>query len=508
MNRIYIVVCILFANLQFINAQGVHTFNYVDVNEDAFTVSTAQAGGNFLNAYNLSVMDMSQRLADVFTLGENNKEYYINNYIKVTKVFFTPDNSRMLIIQPISSDNSKRRCLLLTNGSGENFTWSQTNRMAIDYALRGYIVAYYENSGSKAARYDGKGNAVNYYTAKTINTSGAITAKDKFFASIITNLYMTNSARKFMVDYSNKLGVDTSKFFLMGGSLGACASLFFTYANEKNFTNPLFNKIQKSLNYNQPFNNDGIVAVTSFGGGLPGPNEGLGTIIDGTKKRPAIYFCGSLDMLVNPNKTTLLGPENWGALALRSFYDNNNINYNIYINAYGIHVFQSPAFNQTWGTLPNLRATRTENEVITQNRIDAYTKANIAKLMMFQYENTQMYEAGNMSASYFNNIVNNTTPNSSVNYIEPKCLQNTILYQYSIGKLSIDKAMKCYMQNANSPEINRSLDKITTTCLDGTFIPYTKGATAPIAPDNFMAPGKGLVKIANFLEVLNKMKQK
>lgn len=507
MKKIYIAISLFLLNLPFVNAQGVHTFNYVDVNEDAFTISTAQTGGNFLNAYNLSVLDLAQRVSDVINLGENNKDYFFNNYIKATKVFFTPDNCRMVIIQPIYPD-PKKRCILLTNGNGENFNWAQTNRIAIDYALRGYVVAYYENAGSKAARYDGKGNTAAFFTAKTINTSGAITAKDKFFATIITNLFISNSARKLMVDYSNKLTIDTTKFMMVGGSLGACASLYYTYANEKNFSAPMFDKIRKNLNYNQPFNNDGIVAVTAYGGGLPGPNEGLGNIIDGTKNRPAFFFSGSLDAVVNPNKTTILGPENWGPLALKSIYDANNIKYNIYINAYGIHVFQSPSFNQTWGSLPNLRTTRTENEVITQNRIDEYVKANLAKLMMYQYENTQMYEAGKLSATYFNNTVNNTVPNSSVTYVEPKCLQNTIIYQYSIGKLSIEKAVKCYVQNANSAEINRNLDKITTTCLDGTFIPYSKGATAPVISDNFMAPGKGLVKIANFLEVLNKLKQK
>lgn len=507
MNRIYIVICLLFANLPFINAQGAHTFNYVDVNEDAFTVLPIQTGGNFLNAYNLSVLDMSQRLADVLNLGENNKEYYFNKHIKAIKVFYTPDNSRMVIVLPSNAD-PKKRCILLTNGNGESFNWAQSNRIAIDYALRGYVVAYYENAGSKTARYDGKTNTSTYYTAKTINTSGAITAKDKFFATIITNLFLTNSARKLIVDNSEKLGVDTTKFFLVGGSLGACASLYFTYANEKNFTSPMFNKIKNSLGYNQPFNNNGVISVAAYGGGLPGPNEGLGDIIDGSKNRPAFFFSGALDAVVNPNKTTILGPENWGPMALKNIFDANNIKYNIYINAYGIHVFQSPSFNQTWGSLPNFRTTRTENEVITQIRIDEYTKANLAKLLMYQYENTQMYESGRLSASYFNNVVNNTIPASSVNYVEPKCLQNTIIYQYSIGKLSIEKAVKCYVQNANSAEINRSLDKITTTCTDGTFIPYTKGSSAPIISDNFMAPGKGLVKIANFLEVLNKMKQK
>lgn len=505
MNKLLAIIILIFAQVSF--AQNNAAFNYIDVNHAALTVSTAQTGGNYFNAYNLSVLDMSHQLADIFKKGEVNKEYYLNKLIKVTKVFYTKDNSRMLIIQPVYEDASKR-CILLTNGNGENFNWSMSNRTAIDYALRGYVVAYYENVGSVAGRFDGKGNTVNYYTAKVINQVGAITAKDKFFASMYVNLFLTNAARKFMADNSAKVGIDTTKFYLSGGSLGANASLFFTYADGNNFTHPLFNAVKNKLGFNQPINNNGIVAVAAFGGGLPGPAEGLGTIIDQQDKTPAFFFSGSLDWVVNPNKTTILGPENWGPLALRSMFDANNIPYNTYINAYGTHVFQTPSFNQQWSSLPAIQTAGTANEKVVSGNVDAYAKKNMINLLMYQYENTQMHEAGKMAASYFDQAANNSTPKSAVTFVEPKCIQNTIFYQYSIGKLSIENAAKYFTTSPNNPEINKSLDKITSTCLDGTFQLYSKGATAPIVPDNFMAPGKGLRKLANFLEILNQLNKK
>ncbi len=509
MNKLY-VIFFVFA-IQYSTAQTNTQFNYVDVNTNALSIPLSYTGGNYFNAYNLSVLDLAQQLTNVFKNGENNKEYNLNSYLKATKIFYTSDNTRMMIIQPISGNNTNR-CILLTNGNGENFNWSMTNRTAIDFALRGYVVAYYENVGSVANRADGKGNTVNYFINKVINQCNGVGmsgAKEKFFTSMYINLFLTNAARKYMVDNNSKFGVDTTKFFCVGGSLGANASLFFTYANTNNFQHPLFGCVKNKLNYNQPINKNGVLAVATFGGGLPGPNEGLGAIIDNQDNAAAFFFSGALDWVVNPNKTTILGPENWGPLALKDEMDANKIKYKTYINVYGTHVFQTPSFNQSWSNLGNMRPITTGNERVSQAQTDAYAKANIQKLLMYQYENTQLHEANKMVADYFDNVVKNSVPASSITYVEPKCIQNTIFYQYSIGKLSIDKAAKFFTQTPNSAEINRSLDKITTTCFDGTFIPYSKPVTAAtILPNNFNAPGKGLVKLANFLEVLNQLNKK
>lgn len=71
-----------------------------------------------------------------------------------------------------------------------------------------------------------------------------------------------------MVDNYKTYTVDTTKFFPVGCSLGANASLFFTYSNNNNYTNPLFNCVKNILNYNQPINKNGIVSTAVFGGGV------------------------------------------------------------------------------------------------------------------------------------------------------------------------------------------------------------------------------------------------
>jgi len=75
--------------------------------------------------------------------------------------------------------------------------------------------------------------------------------------------------------------------------------------------------------------------------------------------------------------------------------------------------------------------------------------------------------------------------------------------------MSIKDAANCLTFNNCGNKVNRQLDKMTTTCLDGTLIPYSKAVTSEtIIPSNFNALGKGLVKLANFLELLNKLGKK
>ena len=506
MNK-FLTICFLSITLSSF-AQS-KTFNYTDINTEALTVPLSFTGGNYLNAYNLSILDLSHRLSDVFNLGEVNKDYFIGDAIKATKVYYTKDNVRMLILQPVY-ENAQKRCILLTNGNGENFNWSMSNLSAVDYALRGYVVAYYENVGSVATRFDKKGNNVNYFINKVMNTCNGVgysSGKDKFFSSMYMNFFLTNAAKLYMTDNYKKYSVDTTKFFTVGGSLGGNASLFFTYADANNLSHPLFNCVKGKMNYNQVINQNGIVASGVLGGGLPGPNEGLGSIIDNQDKTPAIMLCGGMDWVVNPNKTTILGPENWGALALKSLMDSSQIKNSVIVNPYGTHVFQTPSFNQNWSALKGIRSSF--DEKLSAAKVDAYAKANIVNLLMYQYQTTQMHEANKMISAFFDQAVNNTLAASAVTYVQPKCIQNTIFYQYSLGQMSITEAANCFTMNNCGSKVNKQLDKKTTTCFDGTFEPYSKPVTAAtIIPNNFNAPGKGLVKLANFLELLNKLGKK
>ena len=66
-----------------------------------------------------------------------------------------------------------------------------SNLTAVDYALRGYVVAYYENVGSVATRADKRGNNVNFFINKVINQCNGVgysSGKDKFFSSMFIKI--------------------------------------------------------------------------------------------------------------------------------------------------------------------------------------------------------------------------------------------------------------------------------------------------------------------------------
>ncbi|MBK9793756.1 MAG: hypothetical protein IPP60_11880 [Sphingobacteriales bacterium] len=44
---------------------------------------------------------------DVLIWSEMNKQYFLNESIKATKVFYTKDNVRMLILEPVYKDAQK-----------------------------------------------------------------------------------------------------------------------------------------------------------------------------------------------------------------------------------------------------------------------------------------------------------------------------------------------------------------------------------------------------------------
>ena len=455
-SRIYIYIYIVISLIGKANAQFSTTFNYVDVNTAAFTVPPSFMGNNNQNAYSMSILDMSQRLSAIYTNGALNTDYNINTLIKVKKVLFGPDNLRMLLIQPIYSPTIKKRCVLMSPGFGDNFgTWYFTNRYAIDLALRGYIVAFFENCGSTNANLNNSGkNTDVYFKDKVINVCNVSpnnTARDQFFSAMFINLFISNEARKYVVTNSNALQIDTTRFFLAGGSLGANTALFYGYGSNNNWsTNSYYSCVKSKLNYTGAISNNGVKGILSIGGGLPAPTEALGNIITSVDNIPCISFAGAGDPLVNPNKSNFLGPELWGELAYKNILQSNNIKYNMYLNCYGVHAFEAPSYDDmatgTWPqTLPSNTISGNTNPPyntnLTNTQVTNFVNSNLQNLFYYQYTQFQSYQALYATASYFNNIINNTIPANVLNYIKPNTIQNSPFYKYSIGTYTLEQAV-------------------------------------------------------------------
>ena len=505
----YIYIYIYIITIFTAQAQYSTTFNYVDVNTQAFTVPPSFMGNNNLNAYNMSILDMSQRLSAIYSTGAYNVDYNINSLIKVKKVYFSVDSLTMLLVQPIYSPTVSKRCILLTNGNGEKFeNWFRSNRYAIDFALRGYIVAYYENSASENPRFNNPSISVSQYFTNKINptnlpcvaANSPTAASEKFIGAMFNSLFISNAARSYLVANKVALKIDDTKLFIGGGSFGANAALFFAYginnANTNNYSNnALYACVKSKLNYPEALSNNGIKGVMALAGGLPAPTEQTGNIIDGNDNGIATMFIsGAGDPLVNPNISHIFGLETWGVLSYKNIFNNNNINNNIYINCYGTHVFQTPSFNDaSWqnnNTPIILKTTlvpqpaQAYNYVLTQAQVSNYiniANTNPTRLNFYQYDHTQGFSAINITTQYFNNIVNNTIPTNGIAYIEPNCIQNPYFQlakngTYNITQCGICQAAPTFLL---CPFMNFAVagQGATSLCLDGTYKLYPNQTT-------------------------------
>lgn len=488
--------------MRFSYAQFGTSFNYVNVNTQTFTVPASYMGGSNQNAYNLSVLDMSQRLSAIYNNGAFNTNYNMNLLIKVKKVKFSPDSVRMMIIQPIYNASIKKRCALISPGNSETFNiWYLTNRYAIDLALRGYIVAYYENAGSTNANLNNSGkNTAQYFTDKVINVCNTVpynTDRDKFFTTMFINLFISNEARKYVVNNSTALQVDTTKLFLVGSSLGANTALFYGYGSNNNWTsNTTYNCVKNILNYSNPISNKGIRGIMSMGGGLPAPTEALGNVITSDDNIPSIWFAGAGDIAVNPNISNVLGPEIWGANASKFLLQNNNIKHNIYINCFGVHSFETPSFDDPntseWtNTLPSNTISGNTNFPFNTNlsnlQITNYVNSNFQNLLLYQYTEFQSYQALTTTATYFNNIINSTMPSDVINFIRPTQIQNSPFYKYSIGGYTLEQAVLGYYTCQQNQPIclfsgAHEYDNIAKNNLNATFITSNE---CNILPNNY-----------------------
>ncbi|HNE49949.1 MAG: hypothetical protein U0T31_07200 [Chitinophagales bacterium] len=477
-----------------VKAQFNTYFNYTDVNTNVFTVPASYMGNNNQNAYNMSILDISQRLSAIYTNGSFGIDYPINSYLKIKKIKFGPDSLRMMILQPIYNPTQKKRCILISPGSGETFSnWYLSNRYAVDFAMRGYIVAYYENAGSTNPNTNGTNkNTSDYFIDKVSNYCNVApnnTPKDKFLSTMFINLFISNEARKYVVNNSNVLQIDTTALFLAGGSLGANTALFYGYGSNNNWnTNPYYTCVKNKLNYSNVISNNGVRGIMAMGGGLPAPTEALGSIITSADNIPSIWFAGAGDILVNPDSSTTLGPKILGMRGCKNILQSNNINYSMYLNCYGVHSFESPAYDDAnigeWPTtLPqntiNGSITPPYNNILTNTQVTNYVNTNLQNLLYYQYTEFQSYQALVATTSYFNGIINNSIPANAINYIKPTQLQNSPFYKYSIGLYTLNQAaLSYYMCHINDPICFFSgaheYDNIAKNNLNSTFIVSTE----------------------------------
>ena len=225
---------------------------------------------------------------------------FIWNGLKGKKIGYSQDSLSLFFLRP--NDNVIRPCILLTHGNGASYkgSWFELmNFYAVDLAMRGFCVAYYENPTSAEAyiRYTYSGTRNAFY--------------EGFQSAVAAEIYIVANA--------TILNVDTAKLISGGLSFGAFCSLTLATADRAiNFTDSIYQPqgdFTKKSRYVLPYSKR-IKRTFSIGGGIPKADttalfqSNMGEFLDGTDSALHILFLhGQKDNLVQLG-LTLFGNRN------------------------------------------------------------------------------------------------------------------------------------------------------------------------------------------------------
>lgn len=274
--------------------QYVNGFDYKNINTQSFIPMT---GWNNNQKHILTILKHSFELQEI--ISHPTDTLFIWNSLIGIKSIYTKDSLLLCFIRP--ADDVKRPCILLTHGNNAKYrsSWSELmNFYAIDLAMRGYCVAYYENPSSFEAK----------EISATLNDDDShllANARNAFYngfqSAVAANIYVKHHAALYHID--------TTRLFAGGYSFGAFLSLMMATADAgKNFTDTLFNRqgkfTAKSI-YNDPYTKN-IRNAFSIGGGLPKDdtiadnNSKMGEFLDSEETDLSfLFFHGRTDNFVS-----------------------------------------------------------------------------------------------------------------------------------------------------------------------------------------------------------------
>jgi hypothetical protein len=193
--------------------------------------------------------------------------------LKGMKSIYTKDSLIMTFLRP--DDTLKRPCILLSHGNSAKYrsSWNENlNFYAIDLAMRGFCVAYYENPSS----FDAKD------ISAVLNTNNShIIARPR--NAFYNGFQSAMAANIFVMHNADLLKADTTKLFAGGYSFGAFISLMMLTADSgRNFSDTIFDS-QGDFSNKSIFNSHYTKSIRSafaIGGGLPKDDT---TFINGSR---------------------------------------------------------------------------------------------------------------------------------------------------------------------------------------------------------------------------------
>lgn len=303
------------------------TDDYTTVNRKYFTVPTS--GLNDGQAHLLSVMELSREMARAAVgfgiysspvisatpatyapstlVNPNFSGPFVppNPRFRITKVNYSPvpcngKNLRLIIVRP--NDNVIRPCIMVSHGKSANmgdFVTYFAN--GADYLMRGYVVAFYENS-----------EAFGVEVSSDISCGSSLWAT--FQPSIYRGFQYAIAATKYMKGNAATYGVDNTKFFASGYSFGSICSMMLAFADAGNFNHASFAEPGGTVNFNaktfpiyqnQIVTNIKAVAPIATAIPLPGAGNNIGNIFDaGDNGTSVIFIHGGKEQLFRLATTT------------------------------------------------------------------------------------------------------------------------------------------------------------------------------------------------------------
>ena len=206
--------------------QYISSFDYKNINTQTFIPTTSW---NNEQKHLLTILKHSFEMQQI--ISHQNDTSFVWNGLVGKKTIYTKDSLILIFIRP--ADNINRPCILLTHGNDAEYrsTWHEkTNFNAIDLAMRGYCVAYYENTSGREATL--------LRNAKVDSLSAILQqSRNAFYhgfqSAVAADIFIKHNA--------SLLKVDTTKLFAGGYSFGAFCSLSLASADVgANFTDSIF----------------------------------------------------------------------------------------------------------------------------------------------------------------------------------------------------------------------------------------------------------------------------
>ncbi|MEZ5026934.1 MAG: T9SS type A sorting domain-containing protein [Chitinophagales bacterium] len=439
----------------------------MNINTNYFTTGSLSATNE--QKYLISSMRIADRLRQEFASGPGffpvlsvwkGFKIYRHNYPGLTKLncFSFKPLINFVFIRP--NNTIPRRCILLTNGAGEDLgnKWNGTLLLAANLVMRGYAVVIYENfvSANGVAHLVAANGSAWKYPCGT-NTPCLLTDSDsdKFRKLVYSGVQCGVAALQTIMDNTNNssvTNVDTSKIYAMGASFGGITSIAFANADNDsiygniNFSNSMFNAMGGFTNISRwPSSRykNVIKAVACFGGGTIINDTVVGNLFD-NKDAPVIFFHALKDsfctidssknlMDLGDGRNTYASLNYLGGPAKQDVIQslqNNNIKYNVYVNCdnYSAHSFGS-AFGQssTAQSLYDFSSIKslTDAQILNIYSNPSANPSNTASWKRYMYVGFQFLDFTKYACDFFNKV--STNPSSISNeakYVIPTTIRN------------------------------------------------------------------------------------